>query len=308
MLVYGKYIDISKEVLLALDYGKPVVALGTTIISHEIPYPLNIEAALNVEKIIRKEGVVPASIAIIDGRVKVGLTKDELEYIANPKNKIIKTSRRDIPTVIAKKLDGSTTVASTMIMADTAGIKIMISGGIGGVHRGASETFDISADLEELEKTDVAVVCSGIKPILDIRLTLELLETKGVPVIGYKTKVLPTYFTRTSEYKVDSNIESVEELANAIKAKWDLDLRGGVVIANPIPKEFEMDYDVINLAIEKAIEKSIKLEIKGNMSTQFLQEEIRKLTNGESLKSSIKLLYNNARLSAKLAREYSKLD
>jgi len=308
MLIYGKYIDISKEILSALDYGKPIVALGTTIISHEMPYPQNFETALKVEKLIREEGAIPASIAIIGGRIKVGLTRDELEYIANPKNNIIKTSRRDIPTVVTKGLDGSTTVASTMIMADTAGIKVMVSGGMGGVHRGAAETMDISADLEEISRTDIAVVCSGIKSILDIRLTLEVLETKGVPIIGYKTKVLPTYFTRKSEYKVDSNIEKIDEIASAMKVKWDLDLQGGILVANPIPEKYEMDFKIINSAIEKAIKKSVDLNVIGSKSTQFLLEEVRNLTNDESLKASIELLYNNAKLAAKLAVEYSKLN
>jgi pseudouridine-5'-phosphate glycosidase len=307
MLIYEKYVDINEEVIEALDSGKPVVALESTIISHGMPYPMNVETALKVEQIIRDGGAIPATIAILNGRLKVGLTKEEIDYLGKAGQKVVKTSRRDIPFIIAQKLDGATTVASTMIIANIAGIKVFATGGIGGVHRGAQETFDISADLEELGRTDVAVVCAGAKSILDINLTLEYLETKGVPVIGYKTDELPAFYTRKSGFKVDYNIESPSELAKALKAKWDLNLDGGIVVANPIPKEFEMDFDVITDAIEKAVAEAEELGIKGKESTPFLLAKVKELTGGDSLESNIELVYNNARLAAKLALEYSKL-
>jgi len=307
MLVYEQYADINQEVKDALDNGKPVVALESTIISHGMPYPMNVETALKVEKIIRDGGAVPATIAILNGRLKVGLTEEELKYLGKAGQKVVKTSRRDIPFIIAKKLDGATTVASTMIIANIAGIKIFATGGIGGVHRGAETSFDISADLEELGRTDVAVVCAGAKSILDINLTLEYLETKGVPVVGYQTEELPAFYTRKSGFKVDYNVKTPRELALALKSKWDLNLYGGMVVANPIPKEFEMDFDEITEAIEKALEEANKLGIKGKESTPFLLAKVEELTKGDSLKSNIELVYNNARLAAKLAVEYSKL-
>lgn len=307
MLIYEKYVDISTEVMEALDSGKPVVALESTIISHGMPYPMNVETALKVEDIIREGGAVPATIAILNGRLKVGLTKEEIDYLGKAGEKVIKTSRRDIPFIIAKQLDGATTVASTMIIANIAGIKVFATGGIGGVHRGAETSFDISADLEELGRTDVAVVCAGAKSILDINLTLEYLETKGVPVVGYQTDELPAFYTRKSGFKVDYNIQSPSELALALKAKWDLHLNGGFVIANPIPEKYEMDFDIITDAINRAVEEAEKLGIKGKESTPFLLAKVKELTGGDSLESNIELVYNNARLAAKLAVEYSKL-
>lgn len=307
MLIYEKYVDISTEVMEALDSGKPVVALESTIISHGMPYPMNVETAIKVEDIIREGGAVPATIAILNGRLKVGLTKEEIDYLGKAGEKVIKTSRRDIPFIIAKQLDGATTVASTMIIANIAGIKVFATGGIGGVHRGAETSFDISADLEELGRTDVAVVCAGAKSILDINLTLEYLETKGVPVIGYQTDELPAFYTRKSGFKVDYNIQNPSELALALKAKWDLHLNGGFVIANPIPEKYEMDFDVITDAINKAVEEAEKLGIKGKESTPFLLAKVKELTGGDSLESNIELVYNNAKLAAKLAVEYSKL-
>jgi len=307
MLIYEKYLDISDEVMEALDRGKPLVALESTIISHGMPYPMNVETALKVEEIVRESGAVPATIAILNGRLKVGLTKEEISYLGKTGEGVIKTSRRDIPFVIAKKLDGATTVASTMIIANIAGIKVFATGGIGGVHRGAEMSFDISADLEELARTDVAVVCAGAKSILDINLTMEYLETKGVPVIGYQTDELPAFYTKRSGFKVDYNVEKISELALALKAKWDLRLKGGVVVANPIPKKYEMDFDVISEAVNKAVEESEKLGIKGKESTPFLLSKVKELTGGDSLRSNIELVYNNARLAAKLALEYSKL-
>ena len=300
------YLDIKPDVLEALEKGKPVVALESTIISHGMPYPQNLEMALNVENIIRKEGAVPATIAILGGRIKVGLNKDEIEYLGKAKN-VIKTSRRDIPFIVSKKLDGATTVASTMIIAALAGIKVFATGGIGGVHRGAQETFDISADLQELAKTNVAVVCAGAKSILDIGLTLEYLETYGVPVVGYGTDEFPAFYTRKSGYKVDYRVDSAEELAVAIKTKWNLGLNGGVVVANPIPEEYEMDYDVITKAINDAVVEAEAKGIRGKETTPFLLARVKELTGGDSLESNIALVYNNAKVAAQLAIELAKL-
>ncbi len=301
-----EYIDIKPEVLEALNNGEAVVALESTIISHGMPYPENIETALNVEKIIRGEGATPATIAILGGRIKVGLNEEELEYLAKSKN-VVKTSRRDIPFVISQKLDGGTTVAATMIIASLAGIKVFATGGIGGVHRNAQKTFDISADLQELASTNVAVVCAGPKSILDIGLTLEYLETNGVPVIGFKTDELPAFYSRRSGFKVDYRVDSAEELARAIKAKWDLGLEGGLVIGNPIPKEYEIDYEVINEAIEEALEEAEAIGVKGKEITPFLLSKVKDITKGKSLKANIQLVYNNAKVASQLAIELAKL-
>lgn len=300
-----KYLDINPEVKKALECGKPVVALESTIISHGMPYPKNVETARNVENIIRNKGAIPATIAILNGKLKVGLTDEELEYLGKGKN-IIKTSRRDIPFIIAKKMDGATTVSSTMIIAELAGIKVFATGGVGGVHRGAQQTFDISADLEELSHTNVAVVCAGVKSILDIGLTLEYLETNGVPVIGFGTDEMPAFYTRKSGFGVDYKIDSVKELSEAIKAKWDLGLKGGLIIANPIPEKYQMDYNVINKAIGAAIKESEEKGIKGKETTPFLLAKIKEITGGDSLESNIRLVYNNAGLGADLAVELSK--
>ena len=301
-----EYIDIKPEVLEALNNGEAVVALESTIISHGMPYPENIETALNVEKIIRGEGATPATIAILGGRIKVGLNEEELEYLARSKN-VVKTSRRDIPFVISQKLDGGTTVAATMIIASLAGIKVFATGGIGGVHRNAQKTFDISADLQELASTNVAVVCAGPKSILDIGLTLEYLETNGVPVIGFKTDELPAFYSRRSGFKVDYRVDSAEELARAIKAKWDLGLEGGLVIGNPIPKEYEIDYEVINEAIEEALEEAEAIGVKGKEITPFLLSKVKDITKGKSLKANIQLVYNNVKVASQLAIELAKL-
>lgn len=302
-----RYLDINPEVLEVIKSGKAVVALESTIISHGMPYPKNVETALNVEKIIRENGAVPATIAILGGKLKVGLTVDEIEYLGKAEN-VIKTSRRDIPFIVAKKLDGATTVASTMIIAALAGIKVFATGGIGGVHRGAQETFDISADLQELAHTSVAVVCAGAKSILDIGLTLEYLETQGVPVVGFGTEELPAFYTRRSGFKVDYRVDTEEELAAALKAKWDLGLEGGMVVANPIPAQYEMDYDTINEAINDAVKEAEEKGIKGKESTPFLLAKVKEITGGESLESNIQLVYNNAMVGAKLAVELSKLN
>jgi len=301
-----KYLDIKPEVKEALINGEPVVALESTIISHGMPYPKNVETALSVENIVRQNGGVPATIGIQGGRLKVGLTEDEIEYMGKAE-KVIKTSRRDIPFIVSKKLDGATTVASTMIIAAMAGIKVFATGGIGGVHRGAQETFDISADLQELAHTNVAVVCAGAKSILDIGLTLEYLETNGVPVVGYGTEEFPAFYTRKSGYKVDYRVDNAEELAAAIKTKWDLGLHGGVVVANPIPEQYEMNYDVITKAINDAVNEAEAKGIRGKETTPFLLAKVKELTGGDSLESNIALVHNNAKVAAQLAVELVKL-
>lgn len=301
-----RYLEIHPEVKKAIKEGKPVVALESTIISHGMPYPQNVETAKKVEEIVRENGAIPATIGIIKGKMKVGLTEEEIEYMGKAKS-VLKVSRRDIPFVIAKKLDGATTVASTMIISELAGIKVFVTGGIGGVHRGAQETFDISADLMELAKTNVVVVCAGAKSILDIGLTLEYLETHGVPVLGYKTDEFPAFYTRKSGFKVDYRVDSAGELAKIIKVKWDLNLEGGLVVGNPILEEYEMDYDIINKAIDNAIIEADKKGIKGKNITPFLLSKIKQITRGKSLESNIQLVYNNAVVGSKLAVELSKL-
>lgn len=303
---YMNYLDINPEVKAALEAGKPVVALESTIISHGMPYPQNVETARKVEQIIRDGGCVPATIGIIKGRLKAGLTDEEIEYMGHG-SKILKASRRDLPFIVANELDGATTVASTMIIAAMAGIHVFVTGGIGGVHRGAQETFDISADLMELANTNVAVVCAGCKSILDIGLTLEHLETNGVPVIGYQTKDFPAFYTRKSGFGVDYTADSALEVAKAAKAKWEMGLKGGVVIGNPIPEAFEMDYNTITKAIEEAVKEAADTGIRGKESTPFLLSKIKAITGGESLVSNIELVYNNARVGAEIAKELASL-
>lgn len=297
-----KYLVLSDEIKEALENGKPVVALESTIISHGMPYPQNVETALKVEEIVRQNGAVPATIAIIGGKLKAGLTRDEIEYLGQKGRDIVKVSRRDIPYIVAKGKDGATTVASTMIIAALAGIKVFATGGIGGVHRGAQETFDISADLQELANTNVAVVCAGAKSILDLGLTLEYLETFGVPVVGYKTEELPAFYTRKSGFKVDYRLDTPEEIATMLNTKWELNLKGGVVVANPIPEEYEMDYDTITKAIEDALKEAEEKGIKGKESTPFLLAKVKDITGGKSLESNIQLVFNNAKLAAEIAR------
>lgn len=299
-------IDIKKEVKDALEKGLPVVALESTIISHGMPYPQNVETARNVEQIVRDRGAVPATIAIIDGVLKVGLSEEELEFFGQSKE-ILKASRRDMPYIVANKLHGATTVATTMIIAKMAGIKVFVTGGIGGVHRGAETTMDISADLTELSNTDVAVVCAGVKSILDIGLTLEYLETLGVPVLGYQTKDFPAFYTRKSGFEVLYSLKDANIAAATMKSKWDLGLKGGLVIANPVPEAFEMDEAVITEAIENALEECVSLGIKGKDITPFLLGKIKDVTGGDSLKTNIQLVYNNARVGADIAVAFSQL-
>ncbi|PID82413.1 MAG: pseudouridine-5-phosphate glycosidase [Clostridiales bacterium] len=304
-MLLDKYIDIKPEVKQALDEGRPVVALESTIISHGMPYPKNVSTAKNVEKIIRDKGAVPATIAIIDGIIKIGLTDDELEYFGKADD-ILKVSRRDLAVVISNKLSGATTVATTMICAALADIKVFVTGGIGGVHRGATDTMDVSADLEELANTNVAVVCAGAKSILDIGLTLEYLETHGVPVLSYGTEEFPAFYSDKSGFKSDYMVTSADEIADIMVTKWDLGLKGGIVIANPIPKEVSMDPEVINSAIDKALEEADSLSIKGKEITPFILDKVKQITSGTSLEANIELVYNNARLGAEIALQYYK--
>ena len=303
-----KYLEISPEVQKALDEGRPVVALESTIISHGMPYPQNVETALNVEKIIRDNGAVPATTAIIGGKLRVGLSKDEIDYIGKKGLKVTKASRRDIPVLVARGEDGATTVAATMILANLAGVSVFATGGIGGVHRGAETTMDISADLEELASTPVMVICAGAKSILDLGLTLEYLETHGVSVLGYQTEELPAFFTRKSGFKVDYRMDTPKELAAAFKAKNDLGLRGGMVVANPIPEEYAMDADYISKSIAEAIDEANAKGIKGKDTTPFLLDKLEKITGGSSLKANIQLVYNNAKVATQIACELSKIN
>lgn len=292
--------EIHPEVAEALALGLPVVALESTIISHGMPYPQNVQTAIEVEEQVREAGAVPATIGIMKGKLKIGLTPEEIEEFGKSED-TVKVSRRDLATVVARKMNGATTVATTMILAEMAGIRVFATGGIGGVHRGASESFDISADLQELGKTNVAVVCAGVKSILDIGLTLEYLETMGVPVLGYKTEDFPAFYTRTSGYRVDAAVDSADEVAEILRTKWSLGLDGGVVIANPIPEAFAMDEDLINEAIETALEEASALHIRGKESTPFLLAKVKALTDGQSLESNIALVLNNARVAAEIA-------
>lgn len=303
----NRYLDVAPEVAEAVAAGKPVVALESTIISHGMPYPQNVDTALKVEQIIRENGAVPATIGIIGGRLKAGLSADEIEYMGKKGMAVTKASRRDLAVLCARGEDGATTVTTTMIIAHMAGIKVFATGGIGGVHRGAQTTMDISADLEELAVTPVMVVCAGAKSILDLGLTLEYLETHGVPVIGYGTKELPAFYTRKSGFSVDYQIDTPAELAAAFDAGQKMGLRGGMLVTNPIPEEYSMDPDVINAAIDRAVEMANEQGIHGKETTPFLLATIKDLTGGDSLDSNIQLVFNNARLAAETAAELAKL-
>ena len=297
----NKYLSISPEVQKALSDRRPVVALESTIISHGMPYPQNVETALKVEQTIRDNGAVPATIAIIGGKLKAGCTPEEIEYLGKKGQAVIKASRRDLPVLIARGEDGATTVTTTMMIAAMAGIKVFATGGIGGVHRGAETTMDISADLEELAQTPVMVICAGAKSILDLGLTLEYLETKGVPVIGFGTEELPAFYTRHSGFKVDYRIDTPEELAAAFRAKIELGLKGGMLVTNPIPEEYSMPANIINSAIEEALRQAKEQGIHGKQTTPFLLAKVKDLTGGDSLAANIQLVLNNARLAAKTA-------
>ena len=295
-----EYLSITPEISAAIRDGKPVVALESTILSHGMPYPDNLAFAAEVERIVRAEGAVPATMAIIDGVLKVGLTQDELELMCKGEG-VAKVSRRDLPIMVAEKRTGATTVASTMILASLAGIRVFATGGIGGVHRGAETTMDISADLEELAQTPVMVVCAGAKAILDLGLTLEYLETKGVPVLGYGTDELPAFYTRESGLGVDARIDTPEDLAAIFQAQRDLGLKTGMLVTNPIPQQYAMDKAVIDKAIDQALAESHEQGIHGKETTPFLLARVAELTGGDSLESNIQLVLNNARVAAKTA-------
>ena len=301
-----KYMDIKDDVGEALRTGKPVVALESTIISHGMPYPENIESAKKSEAVIKEAGAVPATIAVIEGKIKIGLTEDELDHMGRDST-ITKVSRRDMAMILARGIDGATTVATTMLCASLAGIRVFATGGIGGVHRKAQQTFDISADLMELAGTDVGVVCAGAKSILDIGLTLEYLETQGVPVVGYRTEDFPAFYTRKSGFKVDYRVDTAAEIARALKVKWELGLKGGMVIANPIPEEYEMDPDYINGVIDEAVATAERGGIQGKKITPFILARLHDKTGEKSLFSNKELVYNNACLAAEVAIEYSRI-
>lgn len=294
------YLVISEEVKIALHEKKPVVALESTIISHGMPYPTNMETALMCEKIVRENGAIPATTAIIDGKIRVGLSEKEIEFLSTSKD-IIKMSRRDMPYIVSNKLHGATTVATTIITASLAGIDLMVTGGIGGVHRGAEHTFDISRDLQEIANTNICVVCAGAKSILDIGLTLEYLETFGVPVLGYQTKLMPAFYTRESEFELDYSMPTAQAIAESVNVKWEMGLNGGVLVANPIPHEYSMDSALISKCIEDALQEAEKNHIKGKEVTPFLLSKVLEITKGKSLESNIELVKNNAKLGADIA-------
>mgnify|MGYP001820292820 FL=1 len=295
------YLDVAEEVAVALRNGEAVVALESTIISHGMPRPQNVETALRVERTVREGGAVPATIAILGGRLKAGLTADEIRYIGEQGEAVTKTSRRDIPFVVSRNQDGATTVAASMIIAALAGIRVFATGGIGGVHRGVTETMDVSADLDELARTDVAVVCAGVKSVLDIGRTLEYLETKGVPVVGFRTDSLPAFYTVSSGFPVDYRVDTAAEVAAALNVKRATGLSGGMVVANPIPVEHALDDDEIGVVIDEAIREMGRLGITGKDTTPFLLARIAERTDGRSLAANIELVVNNARLAAEIA-------
>lgn len=301
----SNFMDINAEVSEAIASGKPVVALESTIIAHGMPYPMNVETALNVNRVIRENGAVPAVIGIIKGRILVGLDENEIEYLAKA-DEVMKVSRRDFPIVCASGMDGATTVAGTMIAAEAAGIRVFVTGGIGGVHRGAGENFDISADLEELKRTDVVVVCAGVKSILDIGATLEYLETSGVPVISYGTDEFPAFYSRKSGFKTECRLSSPEAVADVIRTKYNMGLNGGVLIACPIPEESEIPFDTIDAIIRRALDDSKIEGITGKRITPFLLDRVNKLTSGQSLQSNISLVLNNAAIGAVISKSLAR--
>ena len=301
------YLDVNPSVKSAIDNGEPIVALESTIICHGMPYPKNLETALHVEKTVKQNGATPATVAILDGRLKAGISEDEMHFLAKQGDKINKVSRRDIPFSIARQNHGATTVAATMIIASLAKISVFATGGIGGVHRDINESLDISADLIELAKTNVAVVCSGVKSILDIPKTMEYLETHGVPVIGYKTKAMPAFYSRESECLVDYSCENTRQIAEILKVKWDIPLMGGMVVTNPIPEEYSIDSSKIANVINDALKEMKLKKVTGKRTTPFLLSKVAEKTGGDSLEANIQLVLNNARLAAKIASDYNDL-
>ena len=307
MMKNNPCLSVTAEVSEALAAGRPVVALESTIISHGMPYPQNVETALAVEKTIRDLGAVPATVAILEGKLTAGCSEGEIEHLGKKGQAVAKASIRDLPVLAARGLDGATTVATTMRIAHMAGISVFATGGIGGVHRGAETTMDISADLEELAQTPVMVVCAGAKSILDLKLTLEYLETKGVPVLGYQTQELPAFYTRTSGLKVDYQVDSPEMLAKILKTQHDLGLHGGILVTNPIPEQYSMDADAINAVIDQAIAEAQEKGIHGKETTPFLLAKVKEITGGDSLEANIQLVFNNAKLAAQTAAAYANL-
>ena len=301
------FMDVTPEIEQAVREGKPVVALESTILSHGMPYPENLAFAREVERIIREQGAVPATMAVIDGRLKAGLTEDELVRMCEAKG-VLKVSRRDLPIVVAKKLTGATTVATTMILAELAGVRVFATGGIGGVHRGGEDSMDISADLQELAHTSVAVVCAGAKMILDIGRTLEYLETMGVPVLGLDTDEFPAFYCRRSGFGVDYNAKTPRDVAQIAAAKWGMGLAGGMLIGNPVPEEYAMDFDAMSAVIDRAMAQAEEAGVRGKNITPFLLAHIVELTGGDSLKTNIQLAFNNARAAAQIAVELAKID
>ena len=304
---YKDYLSITPEIEDAIKNNKPIVALESTILSHGMPYPENVEFASKVEEVVRGEGAIPATTAIIGGKLKIGLTKEELEIMCKAEN-VGKVSRRDVAVYLATNQTGATTVATTMLIAALAGIRIFATGGIGGVHRGATETMDISADLQELAHTPVCVVGAGCKSLLDIGLTLEYLETMGVPVLGYKTKDFPAFYCPKSGFGVDYALKDATEAAKIMKTKWDLGLEGGILIGNPIPEEYAQPFDKMEEAINKALEMAKKDGIRGKETTPYLLAHIKDLTGGESFASNLQLAYNNAKIASQIAVEFAKLN
>jgi len=300
------HVTLSKKVLDALTRERPVVALESTIISHGMPYPENLETAKCVEEIIEKQGAVPATIAILEGKVAVGLTESQLDFLAHSSS-VVKASRRDLPVVLSKKMTAATTVAAAMICAHLAGIEVFVTGGIGGVHRGGETTFDISADLHELSKTDVAVVSSGAKAILDLRLTMEMLETLGIPVLGYRTDDFPAFYSRRSGLKVNYRVETPEEIARIIRAKRALGLKNGILITNPVPEEFELDSEIMDRAVHQALDEAQDQGIEGKEVTPFLLDRVNDITEGDSLKANIALIKSNACLGGEIALALTKI-
>jgi pseudouridylate synthase len=298
-------IKLTDEIKSAVETGNPIVALESTIIAHGMPFPQNLEMAREVESIIRDNGAIPATIAVVDGELRAGLSSPELEHFAKTGPSIIKVSTRDLPFVVAKKMTGATTVASTMRLAAMAGIQVFATGGIGGAHRGAEKNFDISADLIEFSQSNVAVVTAGAKAILDLALTLETLETFGVPVVGYGTDEFPAFYSRASGHKVPMRCDTPNELASLMHAKWNMNLKGGIVIANPIPQAAEILAAEIAPTIEKAIAEANELAVHGKNVTPFLLARLAEITQGRSLTANIALVKSNAKLAAEIAVAYS---
>jgi pseudouridine-5'-phosphate glycosidase len=303
----NRYLDLSAEVAAALRDKKPVVALESTIISHGMPYPQNVDTALRVEAAVRGAGAVPATVAVLGGRLHAGLEESQIEALGRAGLAVAKASRRDLPRLVAEGRDGATTVAATMIVAALAGIRVFATGGIGGVHRGAERSWDVSADLEELAATSVAVVCAGAKAILDLSKTLEYLETKGVPVVGYRTNELPAFYTSSSGLRLEERADQPEEFARLMKAKWELGLDGGIVIANPVPEKYSMEKTRIDAAIEEALVAAEAEHIRGKEVTPFLLAKVKELTGGDSLEANIALVLNNAELAARIASAFAKM-